>query len=387
MTSNLSNNIIDVSPEVNLDDFLSQPRRIKLGFDPTSDYLHLGHSILLRKLGAFQRNGHTPVVIIGDFTARVGDPTGKNSTRPQLDAETVAANSQSFLGSLGNFLDLAKCEVVFNSKHLAALGLGDLVKLQSLMTVQQLLAKRDFADRFNDGTPISLHEFMYPLLQGYDSFAIDSDVELGGIDQKFNVSVGRLVQKGFGSNQQQIGMLMPILVGTDGSEKMSKSLGNAIGITEHPFLMYSKLEKIPDNAVNEFITLLTDCDLGQFSENPREKQKQMAVEVTAVFHGIDKALDAQRDAETVVLNSHSNSQPEGVPVVSLSEITLPTLLVKLLKDTELAKSTSEARRMVRSGSVFLSGLKVTDEDITVKLKDVKGKIIRLSKRQIYKFIE
>lgn len=390
MTHDLLRGIREVSPDfidpnLNLNQFLSQPRRIKLGFDPTSDFLHLGHSILLRKLGALQKMGHTPVVIIGDFTARIGDPTGKNSTRPRLDAESVAANGRAFLSTLSNFLDLSKCEIVYNSNHLSSLTLSDIVSLQSLMTVQQMLAKKDFSDRISRQSPIFLHEFLYPLLQGYDSFAVRSEMELGGIDQKFNVLVGRDIQKGLGSSVQQIGVFMPILVGTDGHEKMSKSLGNAIKISEHPLSMYSKLEKIPDIAVDEYIILLTDCHLSDFSENLRERQKQMALEVTSVFHGRDKALEAQQSANTIVLTS----QPKisGLPEIAIDNVNFPIPLVNLLKELKLVKSTSEARRMVRGGSVFLSGTKVTNEGLMVESNDVLNQVIRLSKKIIFKFVQ
>jgi tyrosyl-tRNA synthetase len=382
----VSPDFIDLNLDINLHQFLSQPRRIKLGFDPTSDFLHLGHSILLRKLGALQQMGHIPVIIIGDFTARIGDPTGKNSTRPQLDAESVAANGQAFLSTLGNFLDLTKCEIVYNSSHLSSLALSDIVKLQSLMTVQQMLAKRDFSNRLACQSPICLHEFLYPLLQGYDSFAVRSEVELGGIDQKFNVLVGRDIQKGLGSSVQQIGVFMPILVGTDGHEKMSKSLGNAIAINEHPFSMYSKLEKIPDVAVDEYLVLLTDCHLSDFSENPRERQKQMALEVTSVFHSRDKALEAQQSANSIILSPDPESQSLDLPEISINNVNFPTPLVSLLKELKLVKSTSEARRMVRGGSVFLSGIKVTDEAMVVpSMETLNKQIIRLSKKEIYKF--
>lgn len=382
----IQSSIVDVLPATNLSQFLSQPKRIKLGFDPTSDFLHLGHSVLLRKLRAFQQDGHTPVVIIGDFTARIGDPTGKNTTRPQLDPETVSANGQSFLDTLGKFLNLEKCEIIFNSTHLASLQLNDIIKLQSLMTVQQLLAKQDFSNRLKNETPISLHEFMYPLLQGFDSFVVQSDVELGGIDQKFNISIGRTIQRGLGSEVQQIGLLMPILVGTDGHQKMSKSLGNTIGINEHPLHMFSKLEKIPDSAVNEFITLLTDCGPEDFPTNPREKQRQMAIEVTAIFHGMDKALEAKQSAESIVFSGLADPTDSNVPTALLNGITFPIPLAKLLKALNLVKSTSDARRKIRAGSVFLSGIKVSDDTTIIPLAEtLNNQVIRLSKKEIYKF--
>lgn len=380
--------IVDIIPTVNLNQFLSQPKRIKLGFDPTSDFLHLGHSVLLRKLRAFQQEGHTPVVIIGDFTARIGDPTGKNTTRPQLDPQVVSANGQSFLDTLGKFLDIEKCEIIFNSAHLAPLQLNDIIKLQSLMTVQQLLAKQDFSNRLKNETPISLHEFMYPLLQGFDSFVVQSDVELGGIDQKFNISIGRTIQRGLGSEVQQIGLLMPILVGTDGHQKMSKSLGNTIGINEHPLHMFSKLEKIPDSTVNEFITLLTDCDPGDFPSDPRERQRQMAIEVTATFHGMYKALDAKQSAEAIVFSGLAGSTDSNVPTALLNGITFPIPLANLLKTLNLVKSTSDARRKIRVGSVVLSGVKVTEDTMIIpSVETLNNQIIRLSKKEIFKFIQ
>ncbi len=214
-----------------------------MGFDPTSDSLHLGHSILLRKLSEFQNAGHKPVIIIGDFTARIGDPTGKSKTRKQLTKEEVDDNVDTFFTTISKFIDVNNAEFVFNSTHLNSLTLSEIIRLQSTFTVNQLLAKQDFRDRFNKENPIGLHEMMYPLLQGFDSFAVKSDIELGGVDQKFNVSIGRVIQKQFDSDNQQVGMLMPILIGTDGKEKMSKSLNNTIGIDEHPLNMFSKLEK------------------------------------------------------------------------------------------------------------------------------------------------
>jgi tyrosyl-tRNA synthetase len=386
--TDLRRGIIDIFPDANLNEFLSKPKRVKLGFDPTSDFLHLGHSILLKKLQAFQKLGHTPVVIIGDFTARIGDPTGKSTTRIQISKEKVANNAKSFIDILGRFLDLTKCEIVFNSSHLESLQLSDIIKLQSFLTVQQLLAKQDFSDRINNETPISLHEFTYPLLQGFDSFAVSSDIELGGIDQKFNVSIGRTIQRGLHAGQQQIGMLMSILVGTDGIQKMSKSLNNAIGIDEHPLQMYSKLEKIPDSAVIDYITLLTDLDLKSFSNDPRERQKQMALEVTTVFHGKEVALQAQKDAEAIVLNGSSVNSTSDIPKVSLETIQFPIPFVNLLKSLNLLNSTSEGKRRIKGGSIRLNGTKVVDETMIVEsLEMIYNKTLQLSKREIYVFKE
>ena len=246
-----------------------RPLRVKLGIDPTGSDIHLGHSILFRRLRAFQEAGHTAVLILGDFTARIGDPTGKSATRVQLSAAEVEAHAETYLVQLGlgqprerallDFETPGRLEVRRNSEWLAGLDLPKVIELLGTSTVGQMLAKEDFANRYGSGTPISLHEFLYPLLQGYDSVAIEADVELGGTDQKFNVAMGRDLQRHFGQ-RPQFGMLLPILPGTDGVQKMSKSLGNTVGLQEDPLSMYSKLEKLPDAVVEEYLTLLTDLD-------------------------------------------------------------------------------------------------------------------------------
>ena len=379
---NLLRGITDIFPAITPEEFFATPKRVKLGFDPTSNFLHLGHSILLRKLQAFQNQGHTPVIIIGDFTARIGDPSGKSSARKQLTKEEVGANIHNFIQTVSRFIDLEKSEVVFNSEHLETLNLTEIIQLQSLMTVQQLIAKQDFSNRIKAQTPIGLHEFMYPLLQGFDSLKVQSDIELGGIDQKFNVGLGRDVQKHFGSQTQQVGMLMPILVGTDGTQKMSKSLNNAIEIDEHPIRMFSKLEKIPDHLVDEFITLLTDCELEQFSINPREKQKQMAFEVVSIFHGSSNAVKAMKDAESLVFAGSTDAE---VPEISIEGIEFPCRLVNMLKTLNLVESTSDARRKVKSGSVRLNGVKIVDENHMID-STVCNQIVQLSKKQFLKLV-
>jgi len=376
--------IVDVFPQVHLQDFFSIQKRIKLGFDPTSDFLHLGHSILLRKLQSFQNAGHIPVIIIGDFTAQIGDPTGKQKTRKQLTQEEVKSNIDNFISTIEKFVDIQKCGVYFNSVHLKKLQLPDIIQLQSIITVQQLLAKKDFSTRMENQTPISLHEFMYPLLQGFDSFHFQSEVELGGIDQKFNVSIGRDIQKYFNSEVEQIGMLMPILTGTDGIQKMSKSLNNAIGLDEHPISMFSKLEKIPDNIVDDYILLLTDCDKTQFSSNPRLKQKEMAFEVVSSFYGRELATKAQKDAESIVL---SNSILADVPETSIDSIQFPIRLANLLNQLRLTDSVSDSKRKITSGAIKLNGVKILDENYVIEnLEIIENKIIKLSKTEFYKFI-
>lgn len=286
-----------------------RPLRVKLGIDPTGTDIHLGHSILFRKLRAFQDAGHTAVLIIGDFTARIGDPTGKSTTRVQLSAAQVEANADTYLVQLGlgqprqrallDFETPGRLEVRRNSEWLTGLDLPKVIELLGTATVGQMLAKDDFANRYGSGTPISLHEFLYPLLQGYDSVAIEADLELGGTDQKFNVAMGRDLQRHFGQ-RPQFGMLLPILPGLDGAQKMSKSLGNTVGLSEDPLSMYSKLEKVPDAAVEEYLTLLTDLDLAALPTSPRERQKVMALEITRQRHGEAAAAQAQADRKSVV---------------------------------------------------------------------------------------
>ena len=287
----------------------NRPLRVKLGIDPTGSDIHLGHSILFRKLRSFQDAGHTAVLIIGDFTARIGDPTGKSATRVQLSRDDVASNASTYLRQLGqdqpkqtallDFETPGRLEVRYNSEWLEGMDLPAVISLLGTSTVGQMLAKEDFSKRYGTGTPIALHEFLYPLLQGYDSVAVNADVELGGTDQKFNVAMGRDLQRHFGKSTQ-FGLLLPILTGLDGVQKMSKSLGNTVGLEEDPLSMYSKLEKVDDAAINDYMTLLTDLDPQTLPENPREKQKAMALAVTASRHGLDAARKAQADAARLV---------------------------------------------------------------------------------------
>ena len=284
-----------------------RPLRVKLGIDPTGTDIHLGHSIPFRKLRAFQDAGHTAVVIIGDFTAQIGDPTGKSDVRRQLTPEQVKANAQSYLDLLKPILDFetpGRLEVRYNSEWLSKLDLAQIQELLATMTVGQMLAKEGFAERYGQEKPIFLHEFLYPLMQGYDSVAVEADVELGGTDQKFNIAVGRDLQRHF-NKTPQFGLLLPILLGTDGVQKMSKSLNNYVGLQEDALSMYSKLEKTPDDLLPDYFKLLTDVDLTTLPENPREAQKLLAIEVTSQFHGRDAALQAQQTAGDIVLKGNT----------------------------------------------------------------------------------
>ena len=374
-----------------------RPLRIKLGIDPTGSDIHLGHSILFRKLRAFQDAGHTAVLIIGDFTARIGDPTGKSATRVQLTAEQVEANARTYLQQLGQGQDPAhalldfetpgRLEVRRNSEWLASLDLPKVIELLGISTVGQMLAKEDFANRYGSGTPISLHEFLYPLLQGYDSVAVQADLELGGTDQKFNVAMGRDLQRHFGQ-RTQFGMLLPILAGLDGVQKMSKSLGNTVGLAEDPLSMYSKLEKVPDAAVEEYLTLLTNLDLAALPENPRERQKAMALEVTRQRHGEAAAQQAQADAGKLVGGAKGSGAADAeVPEASLAEVNFPAKAFYLLSAVGICASSSEARRQIQGGGVKLDGEKLADPNKEfAAAAELEGKVLQLGKKTFRRLV-
>ena len=371
-----------------------RPLRVKLGIDPTGSDIHLGHSILFRKLRAFQDAGHTAVLIIGDFTARIGDPTGKSATRVQLTTEQVEANATTYLRQLGqgqpkeqallDFETPGRLEVRRNSEWLEGLDLPQVIGLLGTATVGQMLAKDDFAKRYGGGTPIALHEFLYPLLQGYDSVAVDADVELGGTDQKFNVAMGRDLQRHF-NQTTQFGLLLPILVGLDGVQKMSKSLGNTVGLEEDPLSMYSKLEKVGDAAINDYVMLLTDLANEALPANPREKQKAMALAVTASRYGMDVAQKAQADAATLVAGS--GAAAADVPEASLSAVNFPAKAFYLLSAVGICASSSEARRQIKGGAARLEGEKIMDPNQEFgSVSELEGKVLQLGKKTFRRLV-
>ncbi len=368
--------------------------RIKLGIDPTGTDIHLGHSILFRKLRSFQDNGHTAILIIGDFTAQIGDPTGKNKTRLQLSEEIVNRNAKTYLEQLGmgkpssqSLLDFeteGRLEIRYNSNWLKKLNLSSIIQLMSSSTVSQMLAKEDFNNRYNSQIPISLHEFMYPLLQGYDSVAVNSDVELGGTDQKFNIAIGRDLQRYF-KKEPQFGILLPILIGTDGVKKMSKSEFNTVGLSEDPISMYSKLEKIKDDIVPYYIELLTDSDMSQIKEKqPREAQRYMALEVTSLFHGKNAALNAQSNCEKIFLGDKEDVG--DIPEINLKNINFPLKLFYLLSVLRLFNSSSESKRAIKGGGVKIDSKKITDPEKIINSKEeLIGKILQIGKKVSKRF--
>ena len=368
--------------------------RVKLGIDPTGTDIHLGHSILFRKLRAFQDNGHIAVLIIGDFTAQIGDPTGKNKTRVQLSEEEVKENSKTYLNQLGmgkssdksilDFESKDKLEIRYNSEWLKKLDLNSIIELMGISTVSQMLAKEEFNKRYNSQTPIALHEFLYPLLQGYDSVAVNSDIELGGTDQKFNIAIGRDLQRHF-NQEPQYGILLPILTGLDGVKKMSKSEFNTVGLTEDSLSMYSKLEKVPDNLIPSYFELLTELDLNLLKENnPRALQRRMALEVTSLFHGSEEALRAQSNCEKLFLGFKENVGE--IPVISLKEIVFPVKFFYLLSSLELFKSSSESKRSIKGGGVKIDSNKLVNPDLVFDSKEaLSGKILQIGKKTIKRF--
>ncbi|PIG94841.1 tyrosine--tRNA ligase [Gloeocapsopsis sp. IPPAS B-1203] len=381
--------VADNSPE-NLEKRLAnthRPLRVKLGIDPTSPDIHLGHSIPYRKLRAFQDAGHTAVLIIGDFTARIGDPTGKSEVRRQLNEEMVAQNAKTYLEQLRPILDFdtpGRLEVRYNSEWLSKLDLAKILELLATMTVGQMLAKEGFAERYTQENPIYLHEFLYPIMQGYDSVAVEADVELGGTDQKFNIAVGRDLQRHFGF-PPQFGVLMPILIGTDGVQKMSKSLGNYVGLSEDPLTMYSKLEKTPDRLLEQYFELLTDLPLDRLPENPRDRQKLLALNIVSQYHGQEAAAKAQQTAMSLIQGATTDTST--VPEFSLSQVEFPAKLFYILSASKLCKSSSDARRQIQGGAVRIDGDRITQLDLAFeKPEQLYDKVLQVGKNKFARLI-
>lgn len=379
------------NPEENLVKLLqkcNRPLRIKLGIDPTGSEIHLGHSIPFRKLRDFQDAGHTAVVIIGDFTAQIGDPTGKSEVRKQLTTEQVRENASEYLEQLRPILDFdtpGRLEIRYNSEWLSRLDLGKTLTLLSTMTVGQMLAKEGFSERFDQENPIFLHEFLYPLMQGYDSVAVDADVELGGTDQKFNIAVGRDLQRYFGK-KPQFGLLLPILIGTDGNQKMSKSLNNYVGLREDALSMYSKLEKIPDALLKNYFELLTKLPLDILPENPREAQKLLALEVVSQFYGKEGAKIAQETALNLVKKGDA-AAAEAVREYALSGVEFPAKLFYILGSSGLCKSSGEGRRQIQGGAVRLDGDRISDVDLTFDSPEqLTGKVLQVGKNKFVRLV-
>ncbi len=343
-----------------------KPLRIKLGLDPTAPDLHLGHTVVLNKLRQLQDLGHTVIFLIGDFTALIGDPTGRNATRPPLTPEEISVNAQTYFDQASLILDPSRTEIRRNSEWCDALGARGMIQLAARYTVARMIERDDFTKRFRAGTPISIHEFLYPLVQGYDSVALQSDLELGGTDQKFNLLVGRELQREMGQAPQCI-LTMPLLVGLDGVEKMSKSKGNYVGISEHPREIFGKLMSISDELMWRYFELLSLRPMSQVralqaevqaGRNPRDVKVDLAMEIVARFHGASAAQSALADFEA---RFRQGAIPDDIPDVAITGA--PLGVVAVLRQSGLAPSSAEAIRNIEQGGVRVDGNRVSDRNL------------------------
>lgn len=372
----LGRNAVDCLPEGELERKLEQdrPLRVKLGIDPTAPDIHLGFTVVLQKLREFQDLGHTVVLIVGDYTARVGDPSGRSSTRPVLDPEQIDANARTFTDQTMTVLSADRLEVRFNSEWLD-MPMAELFKLTRTTTVAQLLERQDFSDRFGAGEPISVLELLYPLLQGYDSVAVRADVELGGSDQKFNLLLGRDIQRAYGQPEQVI-LTLPLLTGTDGARKMSKSFDNYIGVTEPPAEIYGKTLSIPDASLPEWYRLLLDSE-PPTDQSPRDAKRSLARALVNRYHGDGSGEEAEAAFDRQFIR---HELPEEVPVLEWphqdARVHLPAVLSQAF-----GISTSEARRSLAQGAVRIDGQSLTDGELDVDAADLDGKVLQLGKRR------
>ena len=387
----ISRGVEEIIPEQELRDKIEnsikndKPLIVKLGCDPSRPDLHIGHSVVLRKLRHFQDLGHQAVLVIGDFTAMIGDPTGRNKTRPQLTIEDARDNAKTYLDQAGAVLNMDTLRVVYNSKWLNEMSFSDVIKLSSSTTVARMLERDDFNKRYDSEVPISLHEFLYPLAQAQDSVELVSDVELGGTDQKFNLLMGRNLQKIVGQKPQCI-LTMPILEGTDGIEKMSKSYGNDIGISDSANDMYGKTLSIPDNIMLSWFTLAADVNKNYLDEvsqkledgsiNPMGLKRELARKIVTLYHDENKAIEAENHFNKVTV---SKGVPDDIDDYQLKE---DDLLVNIIADSGLLNSKSEARRMIKQSAVKIDGETVTDIHHKVKTSD--SFILKVGKRKFLK---
>jgi tyrosyl-tRNA synthetase len=368
-------NTVDVIPREELERRLSSGRtlRVKLGIDPTAPDIHLGFVVVLKKLRAFQELGHTAVLTIGDYTARVGDPSGKSKTRPVLSLEQIEANTHTYLEQAYLVLDRDKTEVRHNSEWLAPLALADLIQLTRATTVARVLERDDFSKRFAAGDAITLTELLYPLMQAYDSVALDADVELGGTDQLYNLLMGRHVMEYYGKTPQCV-MTTPLLVGTDGAIKMSKSIGNYIGVTDPPREMFGKAMSIPDHAMAGYFSLVLDRPMPE--GEPVEQKRDLARSLVRSFHGEPAVADAEETFEAVVRREVPDDAPE-VEVGGNEDV----WIVDLITRAGFAKTNGEARRFVRGGAVRIGGEVIEDEKLTLAAADLDGMVLQVGKRR------
>ncbi len=390
----ISHGVADLLPEDEFKKKLEKsvatntPLIVKLGLDPTAPDIHLGHTVVLRKLKLFQDFGHKVIILIGDFTARIGDPTGKSVTRPPLTEEQVITNAKTYQEQIFKVLDPEKTEVRFNSEWLSKLDFADVLKLASKYTVARMLERDDFHKRYTEGRPISIHEFMYPLMQGYDSIALKADVEFGGTDQTFNLLMGRHLQGEEGMPEQTI-ITMPILEGLDGVQKMSKSLGNYIGISEAPSEMYGKAMSIPDELMMRYFMLVTDMsieeqeqlskDLASGAAHPRDVKMKLAHTIVRLYHGEEAANFGQEEFVRVF---QKHAMPTDIPEYKVAFTEEPVFVPQLLSDAGLTASNGEARRSIKAGAFKIDGEKCNEEHIVLK----DGMVLQVGKRKYIKIV-
>ncbi len=366
-----------------------KPLKVKLGVDPTAPDLHLGLAVSLRKLKQFQQLGHKVMIVIGDFTAQIGDPSGKSKTRPSLSKEKVLSNAKTYIDQFSKILNLAKTKILFNSQWLEKMALREIIKLTASYNVSRMLEREDFKKRYKGGTEIAIHEFLYPLLQGYDSVAIKADIEIGGTDQKFNLLVGRDIQKAY-NQPPQCCLLLPLLEGIDGKEKMSKSLGNYVSLVDEPSDMFGKIMSIPDSLMIKYFRLCTNIDsktIDRFEKelkkrkiNPRDLKSKLSFEIVRTYHGSKKAAEALEYFKTVFQKKKLPSKIPEYILIRKREILLPQLMVMI----NIVKSKNEAKRLIEQGGVKINQKKV--DNIYEKIDPRKEIILQIGPRRFTKII-
>lgn len=378
----LSRGAVEVLPKGGLEAKLKEaqkegrPLRVKVGFDPTAPDLHLGHTVVIEKLRQFQHCGHQVIFLIGDFTGTIGDPTGKNETRPPLTHDEVLVNAESYKEQVYKILDSNLTEVCFNSEWLGKLTAADMIRIAGKATVARMLERDDFEKRYKGGQSIAIHEFLYPLMQGYDSVALDADVELGGTDQKFNLLMGRQLQDAYGKSQQAI-MTMPLLEGLDGINKMSKSLNNYVGVAESAKEQFGKLMSVSDDLMFKYYVLLTDINLDEVKAmHPMEAKKRLAATIVERFHGEGAGQTAREGFESQFTKKEI---PDDVPEVALPAESGSLWIVRALSETGLTASNGEAMRMIKQNALSIDGEKISDKDHQLKVGGPY--LIKLGKRK------
>lgn len=391
----ISRGAIDVLPE---DEFKAKlkksitenkPLRVKQGFDPTAPDIHLGHTVGIRKLRQFQELGHTIVLIIGDYTGLVGDPSGRSATRPQLLYDQIMKNAETYQKQFFKILDKSKTEIHFNGEWFEKMNFREIMELAAKFTVARILERDDFERRYKSNTPISIHELFYPLMQAYDSVAIKADVEIGATEQKFNLLTGREIQQDYGIEPQVV-LTMPVLVGLDGHQRMSKSIGNYIGIDEPSKEIFGKVMSIPDSLIYSYYELVTDIDVGELagikealedeSTNPMDLKKKLGETIVEMYYNKEEAVEAREEFERVFSNKET---PEDVPEFDCTPYTDKVWIVKILTDSKMAKSNGEARRLIKGGAVSIDGEKVGDDNFELVPKS--GQLLKVGKRRFLKF--